>query len=162
MTTSKGDLIICAEYYVDGEIQIPIAVKCKYEEGNAVTLHSKIRIHNGHVSLMTCRDAKRLKHAEFKRVSGLPAEPLVDEIFQNMGSKHKKFPMLIDYVASGLVPIPAKAIKDMLQGNILSFNKCVPIKSNIQVIQTNTPFVILRKHPRFSILQKDENTMNKI
>jgi len=41
------------------------------------------------------------------------------------------------------------------------YNKCVPIKSNIQVIQTDTPFVILRKHPRFSILQKDENTMNK-
>merc|ERR1712030_14947 len=41
------------------------------------------------------------------------------------------------------------------------FKHFVPIKSNIQIIQTDTPFVILRKHPRFSILQKDENTMNK-
>ena len=39
--------------------------------------------------------------------------------------------------------------------------QCIPIKSNIQIIQTDTPFVILRKYPRFSILQKDENTMNK-
>ena len=32
--------------------------------------------------------------------------------------------------------------------------QCVPFKSNIQIIQTDTPFVILRKYPRFSIPQK--------
>ena len=121
MTTNKGDLVIRAEYYVDGEIQIPIAVKREYEKGNAVTLHSKIRNHNGHVSLITCNDAKHLKHAEFKRVSGFPMESLNDESFQNMDSKHKKFPVLIDYVASGSIPIPATAIKDMKQGNVPSF-----------------------------------------
>ena len=37
------------------------------------------------------------------------------------------------------------------------FNKSVPIKSNILIIQTDTPSVILRKHPRFSIYQKGDS-----
>ena len=37
---------------------------------------------------------------------------------------------------------------------ITSYNKSVPIKSNILIIQTDTPSVILGKHPRFSIYQE--------
>ena len=40
------------------------------------------------------------------------------------------------------------------QNNAKVYNKSVPIKSNILIIQTDTPSVILREHPRFLIYQK--------
>ena len=53
--------------------------------------------------------------------------------------------------------VPAICTSYLLESGHCYLNQCVPIKSNIQIIQTDTPFVILRKHPRFSISQKDDS-----
>ena len=44
-----------------------------------------------------------------------------------------------------------------LQVGLSVGHKCVPIKSNIIIIQTDIPSLILRKHPRFSIYQNDDS-----
>ena len=112
MTTMKGYLTPRVEYYVNGEVSLPIDVKRETDSGNSIELNMVIKSNNGQVALIAENDKDGKKHEEFRRVANIKTRKTREDFFTHRGKKIRKSPVLIDYVASGLIAVPKQAVHD--------------------------------------------------
>ena len=71
MTTMKGYLTPRVEYYVNGEVSLPIDVKRETDSGNSIVLNMVIKSNNGQAALIAENDKDGKKHEEFRRVANI-------------------------------------------------------------------------------------------
>ena len=112
MTTMKGYLTPRVEYYVNGEVSLPIDVKRETDSGNSVLLNMVLKSNNGQAALIAENDKDGKKHEEFRRVANIRTRKTKEDFFMHRGKKIRKSPILLDYVASGLIAVPKQAVHD--------------------------------------------------
>ena len=112
MTSEKGLLAPRVEYYVDGEVGIPIDVKREMDTGKAVDLNLVIKSNNGQMALLVDEDEAGKKHEEFRRIAGIRTRKTKEDFFKHQGKKIRHFPVLVDYVATRTIAIPKQAVHD--------------------------------------------------
>ena len=110
--------IMTVEYTVDGMCELPIKNKREMEHYNISTWAVNLQPDDGKVGFLTEPSPPGLKHAEFRRMNGLPPK---NNNEPEKASDVNKFPIQMTYRSRGEHPLPSKAIHAINSGTIPNY-----------------------------------------